>query len=492
MRCYKKNERFSYLILLLLVVNPSFSQSNLTLNKQDTGYRGIWYSNEPSNDEYVYKYSGGLGTYPANHYPFSVYVQEVNKTFFCYGGTDKQGNTLLHMVSYFDHETGMVPRPTIVLDKETDNAHDNPVMNIDEEGFIWLFSTANGTLRPSYIHKSTKPYDITEFEEVFASKIDLGQKVPMDNFSYLQSWYQSNKGFINLFTHYQTGVIPGQPDKPRRTIGFMTSKDGINYSDWQDLATIEEGHYQTSGQSGNRVGTSFNFHPFVHEGNGLNYRTNLYYIQSDDFGKTWTNAAGKKITIPLKEVSNDALVKDYQSEGQLVYINDLEFDASAYPVILYLTSKGFESGPGNGPRRWFTARFTGTEWEVLYVTSSDNNYDMGSLYIDEKGIWRIIGPTKSGPQKYNTGGEMVLWTSTDQGKNWTSKVLTKHSRFNHSYARKPVHADQGFYAFWADGDGRNKSVSALYFSDQQGNVYQLPRNMDADFEKPKLIQFKDE
>src|SRR5438445_2511040 len=31
------------------------------------GYRGIWYYNQPSNDEYKYKYSGGFATYPQQH-----------------------------------------------------------------------------------------------------------------------------------------------------------------------------------------------------------------------------------------------------------------------------------------------------------------------------------------------------------------------------------------------------------------------------------------
>ena len=31
--------------------------------KRDTGYRGIWYFNQKTDDEYVYKYSGGLGRF---------------------------------------------------------------------------------------------------------------------------------------------------------------------------------------------------------------------------------------------------------------------------------------------------------------------------------------------------------------------------------------------------------------------------------------------
>ncbi|MHC4641705.1 MAG: BNR-4 repeat-containing protein, partial [Planctomycetota bacterium] len=131
--------------------------SAITINAKDDGYRGIWYMNQPSGDEYVYKYSGGLGTYCAKHKPFAVYCDKVNKTFFCYGGTTKDSNRkLLHMVSYYDHKTGKVPRPTILLDKRTGDAHDNPVISVDDKGHIWIFSTSHGTSRPSYIHKSKR------------------------------------------------------------------------------------------------------------------------------------------------------------------------------------------------------------------------------------------------------------------------------------------------------------------------------------------------
>ena len=95
------------------------------------GYRGIWYFNQPSGDEYRYKYSGGLGTYCAKHIPMAVYAREVNKTFFVYGGTTKGHRNLLEMISYFDHATGTIPRPRILHDKHTDDAHDNPVLCIE-------------------------------------------------------------------------------------------------------------------------------------------------------------------------------------------------------------------------------------------------------------------------------------------------------------------------------------------------------------------------
>lgn len=484
-----KNIRLCIFVISIFTASAVHAQQPLTLNKADNGYRGIWYSNQPSNDEYVYKYSGGLGTYPANHYPFSVYAKEVNKTFFCYGGTDEGGKTLLHMVSYFDHKTGKVPRPTIVLDKKTDNAHDNPVMNIDSAGYIWIFSTAHGTNTPSYIHKSRKPYDISAFEQITATRRTRDKTVPLDNFSYFQSWYQPGRGFLNLFTHYDRNVIPGQPKKPRRTISYFTSQDGVSYSEWQDLAVIEEGHYQTSGSyQDKKIGSAFNFHPIKEGENGLNYRTNLYYIETTDFGKTWQAAGGDTITLPLNQITNKALVREYRSQGLNVYINDLDYDNAGRPVILFITSKGYQAGPEEGPREWLTARYDGNAWVIKPVTISDNNYDMGSLDIDKKGVWRIVGPTVAGPQKYNTGGEMVLLTSKDEGETWQSKQLTFNSIYNHSYARKPVHVHDDFFAFWADGDGRKKSKSRLYFCDKKGNVFMLPKVMKGDFEKPVRVR----
>ncbi len=458
------------------------------INAKDIGYRGIWYMNQPSGDKYAYKYSGGLGTYCAKHKPFAVYCDKVKKTFFCYGGTTKDGNgRLLHMVSYYDHETDMVPRPTILLDKKTSDAHDNPVISVDDKGYIWIFSTSHGTARPSYIHRSKKPYDISKFELVNATTIKNGEEVPMTNFSYMQAWHVSGNGFVCFFTRYK---YPAD-----RTICFMRSLDGVKWSKWLRLAAIQKGHYQISVVSKNKAGTAFNFHP---KKKGLNWRTNLYYIETADFGKTWHTVDGQKLRLPLVAVKNPALVHDYQAEGLNVYLKDIRFDPPVGgPVILFVTSKGYESGPKNDPRTWTTARWTGKKWQIRPAFVSDNNYDMGSLYIEDDGTplgdalrrWRIITPTETGPQPYNTGGEMAMWISKDLGITWEeTRQLTKDSPRNHTYARRPVNAHPDFYALWADGHGRKPSKSYLYFCDKEGAVRVLPCKMADDFVKPEVLK----
>lgn len=465
--------------ILLLPSTASFSENKPTLNDKDDGYRGIWYMNQPLKSVYKYKYSGGLGTYCAKHKPFAVHCDEVKKTFFCYGGTTKDSNRrLIHMVSYYDHKKKTVPRPTILLDKKTNDAHDNPVITVDGKGHIWIFSTSHGTSRPSYIHRSKKPYSIDAFELIAATRLDNGKQVPMTNFSYLQAWYLLKRGFICFFTKYGWGS--------GRTICFMTSKDGIRWSGWQRLATIAKGHYQISGVAKTKAASAFNYHP---KRGGLNYRTNLYYVETRDFGKTWRSADGQKLRLPLKSPKNPALVHDYESEGLKVYLKDIRFDKNGRPIILYITSKGYEAGPKNDPRTWTTACWTGKRWDIRPVTTSDNNYDMGSLYIEKDGTWCIIGPTETGPQPFNPGGEMAIWVTKDKGNTWKQfKQITHKSERNHTYARAPVDAHNDFYALWADGHGRKPSESNLYFCNRVGDVYVLPRQMSDSFEKPELVE----
>lgn len=469
------------------IVHPDarFSESTL-LNQPLSGFSGIWYANQPSGDEYVYKYSGGLGTYTANHNPMAIYSPVVKRTYFCYGAVDEKGS-LIHAVSYFDHNSKMIARPVGVIDKNTTDAHDNPVISIDNEGFIWLFSTSHGTSRPSYIHRSTSPYDISRFEPVKPFKTENGKTLPLDNFSYLQVYFHHEKGFTGLFTHYvQKELKFGR--KSVRVISWMNSPDGVNWSEWKDIASIEEGHYQTSFFKDGKLGTTFNYHPNLKDEPGLNYRTNLYYLQNTDFSEKWLTVGGKELTLPLTEINNPALVADYASQGLNVYINDLAFDKAGNPAILYITSKGYQAGPVSGPQNWNIAHWNGSEWEINFVTSSDNNYDMGSLYIEDTGPWRIAGPTEPGPQLYNTGGEIALWESNDEGKTWTkTKQMTSNSRYNHSYVRKPLDAHPGFYSLWADGDGRKPSKSAIYFSTKDGEVYRLPEVMERDLIKLKPL-----
>ena len=346
------------------------------------GYRGIWYMNQPQKNEYAYKYSGGLGTYCEEHRPFAVYAKAADKTFFCYGGTTPDNKTLLHMVSYFDHKTGTVPRPRILIDKKTDDAHDNPVIALDDAGHIWIFSSSHGTSRPSYLWVSVEPYSIDRFEQVRATAFAT-DKFPM-NFSYPQPHYIPGEGFCFLLTRYAGG----------RMLFSSSSPDGREWTKPRPHAEIEMGHYQVSERFGRKIGTCFNYHP---KPQGLNWRTNLYYMETADGGRTWTTVDGKPLAVPLTAVKNPALVHDYQADKRIVYMKDINFDAEGRPILLYLTSGGWEAGPANDPRIWETARWTGSEWEIRGSIRSDNNYDTGSLYVEQGGALADHRPDRNRP-----------------------------------------------------------------------------------------------
>src|SRR6266699_1614068 len=208
------------------------------------------------------------------------------------------------------------------------------------------------------------------------------------------------------------------------------------------LAGIEMGDYQVSWRSGRRIATAFDFHP---RPLGLNGRANIYYLETDDLGRTWRNVRGEPVKLPLTNTNNPALVCNTRAEGLLAYLKDVNFDREGHPVILFLTSKGFEPGPENGPRQWQTMRWTGKEWVRRPFTNSDNNYDHGSLYIEPDGTWRVIAPTELGAQPYNPGGDMVLWTSKDEGQTWQKiKQLTHDTQRGDHVWRLPSKMENDF------------------------------------------------
>lgn len=429
-------------------------------NTRVDGYKGIWFTLGQFS-AYGDKYSGGLGTYTSSHIPIAVYAEKADKTFFVYGGTTaKNEKHLLIMLSYYDHKKGIVPKPVIVYDKVgVDDPHDNASISIDEYGYIWIFVSGRNTTRPGIIFKSHQPYEIERFEKITAGEM-----------TYPQPWWINGKGFFYLFTKYTKG----------RELYWSASKDGKTWDADRKLSGMG-GHYQLSNIWKDKLVTVFNYHP----GGDVNKRTNIYLLQSSDMGKTWTTLEGKIIHPPLTDIHAEALIKDYEKERKLVYLNDLNFDKDGNPVILAVVSKGFEPGPKGNPREWTIIKWKNGKWNFYKVCESTHNYDMGSLYIHND-HWQIIGPTEAGPQLYGTGGEMAVWTSDDEGMVWKrTTTLTSDSERNHSYARRPLNAHEDFYSFWADGNAEKFSESKLYFCNKKGSkVWILPYDMKKDFEKP--------
>ena len=435
------------------------------LNRPTDGFRGLWYMNQYSNDEFVYKYSGGMGVYCAGHIPMAVYSAETDRTYFCYGGTDPANKSLIHCVSYFDHKTHLLARPIEVLDKRTVDAHDNPVLSLDDRGYVWMFSSSHGINRPSCILRSVRPHDISEFKIVKTG-----------NFSYPQPHFMPGKGFLFIETIYRNY---------HRTNSFsLSDPTGENWTEPQTLALINTGDYQRSWRApSGKIGIVFDQHPV---GKAYNGRTDVFYMETSDGGKTWRTAAGEPLKLPIVERGNPTLVFRYAERNLNVYLKGVRFDAQERPYLLYVVSTGYESGPKNDPRRWMVAHWDGQSWvERDTGVRSDSNYDFGVLTVESPTDWTLLAATGRGPQPWNPGGEIQCWKTTDAGRTWTKrKDLTSFSPRNQNYPRTPLGAQDGFWAMWADGDGRQVSESHLYFCDRALNVWKMPRRFDGPFAKP--------
>ena len=81
----------------------------------------------------------------------------------------------------------------------------------------------------------------------------------------------------------------------------------------------------------------------------------------------------------MEDVRNPALAVDYEAKGRLFYITKLLFDEESRPVVLGVSSGGYDRGRRT-TRAWEITRWTGDRWVTLPVTQSDHNYDAGSLY----------------------------------------------------------------------------------------------------------------
>ncbi|MDF9834209.1 hypothetical protein M2103_002451 [Ereboglobus sp. PH5-5] len=464
---------------------PAPDQPSLN-NKKIDGYKGIWFTLGqfgPHGD----KYSGGLATYTAKHIPLAIHSPEAQKTFFVYGGItpDRKsaaeldgrdtknrayGNYLLCMAGSYDHKTNTVSKPVIVHDKNgVFDPHDNPSLAMDSDGYLWVFVSGRGRRRPGFVYKSAKPYEAGEFRQVLKGE-----------FTYPQPKYIPGKGFLHLFTKY-TGT---------RLLYFNTSPDGREWTAHKPLAVIKRpgdkrsGHYQISGQRGEKIAFFFNWHP----GGNVDKRTNIYYLQTTDFGKTWTTADGARVSTPVRDLASPALVSEFFSKNMNVYIKDMTFDDDGNPVALYVSGKGHKPGPDNGPKDWQVIRWNGRKWENRKITTSDHNYDTGSLWISGR-KWTVVAPTENSPQKWGGGGEVVMWESQDDGKTWKrTRQITRDSRLNHNYVRKVVNGANPFMYFWADGNPHEPSQSQLYFGDTNGNAWVLPYQMQGDRATPAPLQ----
>jgi hypothetical protein len=167
---------------------------------------------------------------------------------------------------------------------------------------------------------------------------------------------------------------------------------------------------------------------------------------------------GEKITTPLKKPDNAALVLDARARKELVYIMDINVDAGGNPLILFLTSQHHATGPKGDPRTWKTLHWYQGVWHERDITTSSNNYDWGNGCVADKEQRDEVDTSGAHSQERS---QSHLCSPGDTGPRRLPSFLGRWKCRNH--------------------------IGLKYFMvNKAGKVFQLPRNMRRDWEKPVL------
>ena len=406
----------------------------------DSAFRGVWYGcgTENALPGRKYVYAGGKATYSAWHHPMAVYAPEAKKTFFVFG--DAQNRPA---VSYYDHTTGDFAPPLALGTNPDGNAHRNPTMLMDEDGFLYVFYGYAGGAQPIMVLRSAAPYDIGRWQR----RADLTAGTG----SYAQPW-QLKPGEIFVAHRQPSGWA------------FKRSTDrGASWTPAVGLAEFDTYEF-TSTVYGITVAAGGDFPRAVHfawsrlgGGSPEAVRTkhlwarryNVYYARSDDGGDTWRRSDGTPYTLPITE---DAAEKIYDSGEHGVWLKDLQVDPEGNPCMLFL-----DADTDTYASAWKFARHHEGRWTFSDVASSDHMYDGGALVLVADDDFRVYGPTTA-VQPGTDGGEIDEWRSADQGRTWkrTARVTTG-SAYSHNHVKTVFNHEQGhgdFRVLWSYGDAR--------------------------------------
>ncbi len=438
--------------------------------------RGVWYHCGSANllPDQGAVYSGPMATYCVWHRPMAIYAEGVNRTFFVYGGAGNRPT-----ISFYDHDSGRWAYPVVIGENPDGDAHRNPTLHIDEEGYLYMFWGAHG--HQTHVHRSVRPYEITQWEERAEVEPDGGT-------SYPQPWMLRDG---EIFVSYRKA--PGWR--------FRTSTDGARtWSEPTDICAFgmnaaargtaefsiygvtvaEDGEYPRRLHfAWSRLGGGT---PEEVESKHLwGRRYNVYYAYTDDGGRTWRRSDGTAYELPIAEDEAEQL---WDSGTHGVWLKDIQLDSAGNPYILFLDAEveTFHAW-------WKVARMTEAGWEIVGGTESDHMYDAGCLMMLADDDIRIWGPSRD-LQPHEDGGEIEEWRSSDGGATWAlGRQLTSGSQWSHNHVKPVMGHRRGpgdVRAIWSYGDSRRPpettDVRLYYIGDgmDQGREIPFPPGPEAD------------
>jgi len=429
----------------LRVCQTSATNRGITMQQNPSqavppSHRGVWYACGTVNTlpGHAHVYSGAMATYCAWHRPMAVYAPAVNKTFWAYGNADNAPT-----ITCYDHGRQSFAEPVVLGSNPDGDAHRNPTLLVDTEGFLYVFYGAHG--HPSHVVKSTSPHDIGSWRALADLDDPRG--------TYPQPW-QLVEGEVYVMYRHAPGwrcrvskdggetwqapvsIIDSPPDA-----GWDCTVYGISIAETGPFP--RRVHFAWSRLGGGTPEEIQAKHLWAR-------RYNVYYACSDDGGRTWQRSDGTPYELPITESTAEKL---YDCGQHGVWLKDIQLDAQGNPYILFLDSETetYQSD-------WMVLRHVGGEWKLSKVTHSDHMYDGGGLVLLSDQDIRIYGATTPS-QPHEDGGEIEEWQSTDGGETWVNTAhITHDSRYSHNHV-KVVHNHQAgvgdLRMFWSYGDSHS-------------------------------------
>ncbi len=505
----------------------------------------------------VVKYSGNLATYTAKHSPSAV--KSGVFTYFTYSGEvaldgfesdssqigttgavgcefegtqqfkDTQGKApaLGIFVSRYNHLTGRVAKPVLVHMKCTNDPHDNGVINVDADGYVYVLVSGRAEGRGHFIFRSLGADTIDGFVD-FTPAMDnyadhfndlaeaAGRGRPFSGEAYRGINYPKmywvddpgdpSRGYFRLVYTIYCGM--SESETCRRSRQLYTARMHVDGSEASirgitPLAAYK-GHYAVATGRGQDIVVAFNVHP----NNELDDRTNIYYMHSIDGGETWLNARNDELALPLVRPSDldRVVVREYYDPQHptrvmhRIYMKDVNFvdtGLNKRPTILYVGSLSADHLPSKTADHYLgKERWTGSAWVQKRLSSAvDHNYSSGMLFPYDD-AYRVFYPHTDEPNNNALAGGAIAYIDASarddttglptlitedvvNPMNGSSTYLTDLCEFN--YIKPVLHGSDDFAGIVSGGNMYQfRKTAPLFIVDLYGSVRRLPTTFTDD------------
>lgn len=513
---------------------------------------------DPNEQERIPTYSGPTATYSAKHFP--VAAEQGNYTYFVYSGpatldnssqvlstdnngrvttfdnflrtSDAKSNALAIYLARYNHKTKKVSAPLLVHVKNTDDPHDNAVLNFDSQGNLYILVSGRSLIRSALLYFIEAPNSQTRFDsnhlilkDISPENIDytdLGaSKITTPDFAGITypKLLRINDGFRLIYTLY---CLNGGNQSCHGTRQLWSAKLTFN-SSTSDRALLEQvqplaalgGHYAVASASedGKNVAIAFNY---LHEASTSN-RTNLYVLLSRDGGENWSSISPFSFTesdltadLPLStpgELDQANVLNVFPGKGNVlhrIYVKDVSFKmvgGKLMPLVLFVGSSGrYSHNPTLQPIHYLgLAEFTEKGWFTRAISSDiDHNYSTGFLHVQNAQLVSSFFPAAPEENRNALAGGAFAKVKVGLEPNATEYLTVLDQTMTEgyltglcetNYLRRVVHSTEGNiigiasasnpYKFESHSSNPDAPASPIYLIDEQENLYLLPMVIDS-------------